>query len=291
MKILSPYLNESIDWRRGNLHAHTTRSDGDRPPQDLIDRYAELGYDFLMISDHDMITESEAFDCHGMTLIPGNEVTINGPHILHVDARAYVTPDADRQVVLSAIAADSAFAIMAHPNWERHFNHCPQNKLESWQGYLGVEIYNGLVRMHAGNPLATDRWDMLLGSGRRVWGFANDDAHQIGDEGVAWNMVQSDSKQVTDLVAALRAGRFYASTGVIIDSIRLTGNVIRIATQNAQRIVVTKDFGRCITHADAASFEFTVGETLDATYVRFECFGHGESMAWTQPIFIESEAQ
>ncbi len=287
MTIQDPYLDASVSWRKGNLHAHTTKSDGDRAPQELVDRYAALGYDFLMISDHDMITETSALDSRGMTFIPGNEVTINGPHILHAGAKTVVTPDADRQRVLDAVRADGAFAVMAHPNWERHFNHCPQEKLEAWQGFLGIEIYNGLVRAHPGSPLATDRWDMLLGQGRRVWGFANDDAHHIDDEGVAWNMVQSESNDAPAILEALRAGRFYASTGVTIDTVRVSGNSIRVSTRDAQCIVASIDYGRRVAHADAPEIAFTVPNDVECSYVRFECYGPGESMAWTQPFFID----
>lgn len=38
---------------RGNLHAHTTFSDGLLPPARLIEAYERLGYDFLAITDHD----------------------------------------------------------------------------------------------------------------------------------------------------------------------------------------------------------------------------------------------
>ena len=37
---------------RGNLHAHTTFSDGVRTPAALVDVYERLGYDFLAITDH-----------------------------------------------------------------------------------------------------------------------------------------------------------------------------------------------------------------------------------------------
>ncbi len=287
MTIDHPYRDAHTPWRRGNLHAHTTMSDGKRTPQALIDEYARLGYDFLMISDHDMLTDPAAFDSRGMVLIPGNEVTINGPHILQVGASAFVPPDPDRQRVLDAIRADGAFAVMAHPNWERHFNHCPQDKLEAWQGYIGVEIYNGLVRAHAGNPLAADRWDMLLGQGRRVWCFANDDAHHVGGEGIAWNMVQSESKDAASILNAMRAGRFYASTGVTIDAIQVRDTTIHVATRDAQRIVASVDYGRRVAQIDGPAFEFTVPGDLECTYVRLECYGPGESMAWTQPFFIE----
>jgi PHP domain len=38
---------------RGNLHAHTTFSDGVRSPAKLVEEYEALGYDFLAITDHD----------------------------------------------------------------------------------------------------------------------------------------------------------------------------------------------------------------------------------------------
>src|SRR5262249_46998313 len=38
---------------KGNLHAHTTFSDGRRPIREVIRRYRDLGYDFLAITDHD----------------------------------------------------------------------------------------------------------------------------------------------------------------------------------------------------------------------------------------------
>ena len=38
---------------KGNLHAHTTFSDGRRPIDEVIARYRELDYDFLAITDHE----------------------------------------------------------------------------------------------------------------------------------------------------------------------------------------------------------------------------------------------
>ncbi|HXU89312.1 MAG TPA: PHP-associated domain-containing protein [Methylomirabilota bacterium] len=37
---------------RGNLHAHTTFSDGVRTPAALVEEYERRGYDFLAITDH-----------------------------------------------------------------------------------------------------------------------------------------------------------------------------------------------------------------------------------------------
>jgi len=39
-------------WFKGNLHTHTTRSDGAEDPAATIERYISLGYHFLSITDH-----------------------------------------------------------------------------------------------------------------------------------------------------------------------------------------------------------------------------------------------
>lgn len=287
IRILNPYSNESLPWLKGNLHTHTTNSDGLRSPQETIDTYAALGYDFLMLSDHDQLTDPALLDSKGMTLIPGNEITANGPHILHVGAQAVLPPDPDRQAVIHAIHADGGFAIMAHPNWEEHFNHCPQERLEQWQGYAGLEVHNGVVRFLPGDPTAADRWDRLLGGGRKVWGYAHDDCHWEANYGLAWNVVQSASRAAADVVRALREGRFYASTGVKIESIRVEGNGISIKTENAEQIAVITDYGRRVAQVKDPVLTYTVPEDARCSYLRFECWGGGDSQAWTQPFFVE----
>jgi hypothetical protein len=54
VRLENPYLNSSSGdgsngfvWLRGNLHAHTTLSDGQLPPEQVIAAYEQAGYDFL----------------------------------------------------------------------------------------------------------------------------------------------------------------------------------------------------------------------------------------------------
>jgi len=37
---------------RGNIHCHSTPSDGTLSPEDVVAAYREQGYDFLAITDH-----------------------------------------------------------------------------------------------------------------------------------------------------------------------------------------------------------------------------------------------
>jgi hypothetical protein len=42
-----------MPFLRGNLHAHTTYSDGHRAPAELVAEYETRGYDFLAVTDHE----------------------------------------------------------------------------------------------------------------------------------------------------------------------------------------------------------------------------------------------
>jgi hypothetical protein len=287
-----PYQDLSgEEWLRGNLHTHTTRSDGARDVQVVLDDYAGRGYDYLMISDHDIYTSSEdhaAWESRGMLLIPGNEITANGPHVLHVDADRFVAPGEDRQAVIDQVNAGTGFVIVNHPDWLKNFDHCPIGKLREWSGYNGIEIYNGVIGRLTGSPYALQKWEKLLSEGRRIWGYANDDSHAVQDVALGWNVVSVKERTVAAVVEALRTGRFYASTGVDITSIVVEQNRIRIETTNAERIIGYSQWGHRFAVSDSNSIEVEV--PTNAPYVRFECWGRGEQFAWTQPFFLEPES-
>ena len=54
--------------------------------------------------------------------------------------------------------------------------------------------------------------------------------------------------------------------------------------RDAEKIVALKQVAERFAEVNAHKIEVTIPE--DATYLRFECWGRGESMAWTQPFFI-----
>ena len=45
------------NWYRGNLHSHTTVSDGVLTPEESVKAFREQGYSFLCISDHNTYTD------------------------------------------------------------------------------------------------------------------------------------------------------------------------------------------------------------------------------------------
>jgi len=290
LTISTPYEGLGGEWYRGNLHAHTTNSDGERTPEGLVSRYSDLNYDWVSITDHDYLTPPPDSANPRLTVIPGNEITGKGPHLLHIGAQKKVPPDSKRENVVREVLGQGGLCILNHPNWGVDFVHWPQRLLKSIVGYHGIEIYNGVVRRLEGSPLATDRWDRLLSMGRRICGYANDDAHLDCDYGIAWNVVNCASNTANEINAALKRGCFYASTGVVLTVLRTCKNRIRIVSQNGGLCVAIVDHGIEILRMPGRSWEFDL-ESLTTewrpSYLRFEIRGEGDATAWSQPIFLK----
>ena len=286
MTLQNPYRGDGdsgFTWLRGNLHAHTMLSDGALPPEAVIAAYEARGYDFLAISDHDRFVPPAAYQARtGMTLIPADEVTAGGPHVLAVQVGEVVAPDPDRQKVIDATLAQQGFAVLNHPNWQAHYDHFPQELMARLDGYAGIEIYNGVVERLEGSALATDCWDRLLTAGRRVWGFAHDDFHRPEDLARGWIVVQASGRGATEICDAIRHGRFYASTGVEIARIEVDGPSLFVAALNAGRIRFLGAGGRELAYADAPEARYRVTGD-EGGYVRAECHGDGTHYAVPTP--------
>jgi hypothetical protein len=287
-RIESPYFQGAgAIWLRGNLHTHTQRSDGAASPQDTILHYARLGYDFLMLSDHDVLADYRGLDAHGMTLLRGVEVCGGGPHLLDVGARRLVNAQSDLQRQIDQINRQSGFVVLCHPNWEDDYDHYPFSQLTALKDYRGIEIFNGTVIHMTGNHLATDKWDRLLAAGRRVWGYANDDAHGLSDRGLGWNVVRVKARTPGAILAALKNGSFYASSGAEISEIRVHGSHIHLEAPNADRIAVVAPGSCRVAVVDGSVLDYDVSN-LAAPYFRVECYGRGGMMAWTQAMAIHN---
>ena len=191
------------------------------------------------------------------------------------------TPHMDR------IAKEGAgFAVMNHPNMSRNYNYCDIFWLDKFRGYAGIEIFNAVVLYHEGSELATDKWDRLLAQKRRIWGFATDDSHNDKHRGLGWVMVQTADRSVTGIVEAMRAGRFYSSTGVVVKDILVRGLTVTVRAANAQQFRVFGERGRMLATARGAEIAYTADAKKDGRYVRIEAFGEGDARAWLQPMFL-----
>ena len=99
-------------------------------------------------------------------------------------------------------------------------------------------------------------------------------------------MVFAKDASADSLIAAMRAGSFYVSTGVAIETIETRNHTILITSADTQSFRVVRDHGMVLDEIEGSElrYEVPLGEPL--TYVRIECYGAGSRKAWTQPFRI-----
>jgi hypothetical protein len=288
-------------WLKGNLHTHTLESDGDSAPADVVRWYAEHGYDFLAITDHDKITRVEG--ASGIVLIPSEEVTDRLPKKpLHVNAigieepvkpQGGTTPVEVLQHDIDAVRKAGGLAIINHPNFGWAFG---ADELLQLEHANFLEIASGHPFVNAqGPPSVESMWDRMLTAGKRIYGVAVDDTHhlkRIWDAdvvlpGKAWVMVRSDKRDAKSILAALARGDFYASNGVELEELTIDGTTIGVKVREKNfaryRIEFIGSDGRILRAVIGSSAAYTL-RPGDA-YVRAKVIDSNGLCAWTQPIF------
>ncbi len=198
----------------GNLHMHTTYSDGEGSHADIARAAQIAGIDFVIVTDHNVLVQGvEGYygdDSNGYVLVlTGEEVhdQARNPqcnHVLVYGAEMEVAQCAtDLQGLIDAVNAAGGLGFIAHPNdppldnWNEPAIPWADRQVER---FAGLEIWNymsnfkGLLTSRRRTLRAAFRpeemivgpepetlvlWDKLLDEGRRVVGIGNSDAHAI----------------------------------------------------------------------------------------------------------------
>jgi hypothetical protein len=290
MSSISPFDQPGM-WLRGNLHTHTTASDGKVSPEEAVSWFADHGYNFLAITDHERVTP---FSVAGrpLTLIPGAEITASRHgveyHIIALGiAEVPLLQDHDPQAMIDAINAAGGLAFLAHPYWHDH----SLEDLLPLRGYIGIEIFNTgcWLEIEKGHSLV--HWDLLLRRGQHIWGLAVDDCHwRYPDYGKGWVMVRAQENTAASILSALRKGHFYCSTGPQVYDIALTGQQVTVRCSPARSVYVTGSYNYCppAIHAwDGQPLtEVTVQLHPQQEYFRVEVVDFEGRSAWTQPVWV-----
>ena len=296
---------------RGNLHTHSTRSDGALSPEQVVEAYKRAGYDFLNLSDHFLaryewpITDTRGFRTNNFTTLLGAELHAMGTevgelwHILAVGLPLDFPPapphETGPQLAERARAA-GAFVAIAHPAW---------SQLRIGDGRaLGaahaVEIYNH------GCAVETDRGDgfylldELCAEGRRLTAIATDDAHFRNGEHDAFGgfvEVKAPSAEPEALLQALKAGQFYASQGPRIHDVEVSREEVRVSCSPVDSIALVTGTSRAISRVGRNLTGATL-EVAAATkqawvdpgaipWFRVVVIDGAGKRAWTNPIWVD----
>jgi hypothetical protein len=234
-------------WFKGNTHTHTNASDGDASPSEVVAWYRDHGYDFLVITDHDRVTEVHD---DKLLLIPGEEVTDRLPkkplHVNGIGVTKPVKPQHGTTVVevlqhdIDAVREAGGIAAVNHPNFGWAFGEAELEQLKGTPLLLEIASGHPFVNMQGGGGVDSveTMWNDLLAKGRHVFAIAVDDSHhyhceppkgeQLAPPGRGWIMVRAETLTQKDVVAAIARGDFYASTGVVLEAIEFDGRDLRV---------------------------------------------------------------
>jgi hypothetical protein len=294
-------------WLKGNVHTHTTNSDGQATPQERVDQYAARGYDFLAITDHGKITRVDSLHApDGLTLIQGAELHPSNPFGGQVHHFVALGIDADidaskmaPQHVIDAVREQGGSVWLAHPYW------CSVNMMRDvlpLHGLAGMEVFNSICHCYGRGESAVHWNDWMEQSGRLLPALATDDAHAVetaeSDTYGGWTMVRVKERDAATIRSALEQGLSYSSTGPQIHDIQLRrledddkGNRVIQATvrcSEAQRIQVIYQVVGAHYREPGRTFEeatFNIG--ANASWARFEIIAPDGAKAWSNPFDLE----
>jgi hypothetical protein len=297
---LTAFTKPGRFWR-GNLHTHSTRSDGRLPPEAVAAFYEDAGYDFLTLTDHFWacygypVTDTRLLRSKGFTTLIGAEIhapAIARGHEWHVVAAGLpldFAPPTEGETMqdMSRRAADAgAFLAIAHPQW---YGLTVEDALSLPVAHA-VEVYNHSC------ALECDRGDGLvvleeaLARGARLNACATDDAHfNSPDAGGGWVMVKAEALEPELLLEALKQGEYYSSQGPQIHDVAIEGNEAVIACSPACAIVaVGAGLGTKLVHGQDLTRASVPLEGCSGPYVRITVVDDRGRRAWSNPIRREA---
>ncbi len=321
----TPRFEQDVAWSafyRGNTHTHSLRSDGDSAPEAVVGWYRDNGYQFVVLTDHNRAGAAREFaslETDAFRVITGEEASFSSPNprgdspknlSVHVNALCSTSTVGGRnmspvrvalqEAIDGIVAQPGAVAQINHPNYEWALTY---DDILAATGVSVMEVANQHPAVANGgdarHPSVEKLWDRLLTAGKRIYGVASDDMHDlVRDPGFAprrpgkgWVQVASDTFTDEGICAAIAAGRFYASTGVELSEIRVAGGAMELRIRAPEGELVT-DFlgtdGKVLASVPGLSPRYEL-RAEDQGYVRALVRGPGGARAWVQPAWVAGE--
>ena len=293
-------------WR-GNLHTHSTRSDGVLKPEEVCRRYRAEGYDFLALTDHFIgaygypIVDTVPFRAAGFTTILGAELhsgaMANGElwHILAVGLPADFAPgnapsfqviaamETGADIAARAVAA-GAFVAVAHPQWSG----LTLADARAITAAHAVEIYNHGCWAGCDRADGFGIADLLLTEGRRLSLIATDDAHfHEPDHFGGWVMVKAGANEPAALLAALKAGLFYSSQGPEIRGVTITDTAVDVQCSACVSVIVQgRGTGAKAVHGQSMTCaSVPLARLGESPWLRVTVVDAAGKRAWSNPYW------
>ena len=274
-------------FRKGQTHVHS-RSSFDAwnslSPVDLAREYQRLGYSFIAVTDHDVITNPVEAEDDRFVVIAAYESTSESGHISGLFVSQTVDPELAPQERLDHITAQGGMAILNHPGWRVGWSGADFGTLK---GYVGFEIYNGVTSTTRRAERSVALWHEVLnakGWANRVFAVAVDDAHDPEAMDRGWTQVKVPRLTEQAIRNALENGAFYASNGPTFSVLGVREGTLTAASPDAVTIRFIDQDLNVLSEGPPrlASYRPTGKER----WVRIEAVAAEGQTAWSQPFWL-----
>ncbi|WP_462188027.1 CehA/McbA family metallohydrolase [Frankia sp. CcWB2] len=296
---------------RGQLHCHSTDSDGLLSVEEVIATYQAAGHNWIVLSDHYEATydwrlaDTTAFSSEEFTAIVGAELSSaawTDRHCYWVTAAGLPLdfappPDDSPAAHVDAImrAKDAgAFLVLLHPG----LNNLPLGAADTISGLHAVdavEIYNhSMATMLPHGADGSYFYDGLLEAGHRLFVDASDDAHfeHPDSHGGGWLQVRAERNSPDAILQSLKAGAYYATQGPEITAMSVRGNQLDVHTSPARAIVLAGGGDQWLNmqqqlptpHEQITSATFDLS-SFSGKYCRVTVVAPDGRCAWSNPLW------
>ena len=305
-------------WAKANTHTHTTNSDGDNSPTNVVNLYKNKNYSILLITDHGYMTDCSSFiNLSSNFLCVNSEEWTSTKHVIRVNISSVYNNNAiNLQAAVNAANDGGGFAIAAHPNWSSTI--WSVNEMTSLQNYSLMEIYNHVIERLTPDPYAVDKWDSILKTGRKMFGVASDDMHQVNiDLGYGWTKVYMPEFTPLAYLNSMKTGYFYSSSGPSMDlgpftlicdetnsyhmgestncsAIRINSTISSTNSSFIMKNITLIKEGVVINISFCSNENciFSYSENVSSSgYYRLQATDSGNKKIWSNPIWVTKVAQ
>lgn len=308
MRIQQAAFAAGQPFLKGALHVHTTRSDGQDSPEDVIRLHHQQGYRFMALTDHNVINHINLCPDVPMTILAGVERDFGLPghtqdkplcvHVVglgvpgdprtppqdaHPESAGRGDSCADAQPMIDEMHRWGLKTFYAHPEWSG----TTYRDFGVLEGNFAMEIWNSGCVLDNDLDNHAAYWDEALDEGRRLWGVAVDDGHWIGHHCHGWVMAAAGDDPAS-ILAALEQGAFYASCGPEIHDFYVEDGMAHVVCSQAASIqfVSLRYPLPCERAADGMLTHACCELPEGLRYIRAVVKDAQGRQAWTNPIFL-----
>ena len=302
----------SFNVYRGDLHYHSTYSDGVATVHETKEWIDRAGLDFFFITDHGTVNQKRGCQKYE-NLWWGQEPGTQYHHLGILGLDRKYTPKGDLAYDYRKVKELGGYPFIPHPTgWFPTTRYDDERKkaLNLLGEEFAIEIINGANQVFdcfdITDEMAIELWDKHLCQGKRVTGLGNTDAHLPQAIGDVWTAVFCEPLTKENLLDALWKGHCFASDAPLINvtlNDAQMGDVVSLPagstaalhyecadSRGLSEVRIIKD-GQCLEKISPISdvrTEDTIEIRFDGgkSYYRLECFAIDARRAYSNPIYI-----